>query len=242
MNRDIAVKETLAYAYRIIAMLGLDDLTYTHLSARSLESPEYFYIYPFGMLFEEVSAQDLLQLPLLASQSQPHLENINTTGAVIHGSIYAARPDVQAIFHLHTPATVAVSAIKSGLWPISQWALHFYERIGYHDYDSLALEQSAYGKKLAQDLAQYSVMFLRNHGMIGCGASVPEAMFYTHHLEQACRTQVKLMNQNQEDLVWPEEAICEKARNDLLAFEKELGKRDWQAWLRRLQRYEAKIN
>ena len=48
-------KIDLAYAYRILAHLGLDDHTYTHLSVRA-EDPSCFYIYPFGQRFEEVTA------------------------------------------------------------------------------------------------------------------------------------------------------------------------------------------
>ena len=52
-------KIDLAYAYRILARLGLDDHTYTHLSVRAAD-PSCFYIYPFGKRFEEVTAESLL--------------------------------------------------------------------------------------------------------------------------------------------------------------------------------------
>ena len=51
---DIERKKKLSYAYQILALLGLDDHTYTHLSIRA-HDPEYYYIYPFGLRFEEVS-------------------------------------------------------------------------------------------------------------------------------------------------------------------------------------------
>lgn len=34
---------------------------------------------------------------------------VDTTGFCLHSAIYAARPDVRCIIHLHTPATAAVS-------------------------------------------------------------------------------------------------------------------------------------
>ncbi|MFL3876326.1 hypothetical protein wTkk_000243 [Wolbachia endosymbiont of Trichogramma kaykai] len=51
----------------------------------------------------------------------------NKTGYVIHGFIYQARKDIQAIFHLRTPSIIAV--LKDGLLPISQWLCTFI--IGY---------------------------------------------------------------------------------------------------------------
>lgn len=56
-------------------------------------------------------------------------------------------------------------------------------------------------------------------------------MFYCHHLERACRVQVAALSSGAE-LVIPSDAVCKKANKDLLSFEKDLGKRDWLAWIR----------
>jgi ribulose-5-phosphate 4-epimerase/fuculose-1-phosphate aldolase len=114
--------------------------------------------------------------------------------------------------------------------PISQWALHFYNKVSYHEYDSLALN-SDQGNKLIKDLSDNFVMLLRGHGSITTGRTIEEAMFYTYHLEKACETQCKILAMNQE-IITPSKEICEKAVHDLLSFEKNLGTRDWQAWLR----------
>ena len=120
--------------------------------------------------------------------------------------------------------------------PISQWALHFYDRVSYHDYDSLALSRCDHEHALLRDLGDTNVvMFLRNHGTIICGATIHEAFIYQHHLERACKTQVQVMATGAE-LILPPEAICKKTVRDLLAFEKDIGKRDWVALLRLLER------
>lgn len=223
-------KINLAFAYRILAHLGLDDHTYTHLSARSLD-PSHFHIYPFGSRFEEATAESLLTISLAGEVIEGKERHVNQTGYVIHGSIYQARPDIQAIFHIHTPAIVAVSSLKEGLLPLSQWALHFYGRIAYHDYDSLALERTTQGHQLAHDLADKYVLLLRHHGSITCGRTIQEALFYTYHLEKACQTQCLTLGMNRETLTLSP-ATCERAVTDLLSFEKDLGARDWAAWMR----------
>ena len=38
---------------------------------------------------------------------------VDTTGFFLHSAIYAARPDVRCVIHLHTPATAAVSVSSS---------------------------------------------------------------------------------------------------------------------------------
>lgn len=229
------LKKNLAAAYNILAMLQLDDHTYTHLSARPSRA-DYYYMYPFGLRFEEVTDKNLLKISLDGKLLQSgndldHGVNYNQTGYVIHGSIYKSRKDINAIFHLHTPEIVAVSAMRQGLMPISQWALHFYGKISYHEYNSLVLDADTQGIKLAQDIGENMVMLMRNHGSITCGKTIHEAMFYSYHLQQACKTQLLALSTGQE-LIIPPEDICRQANKDLLSFEEDLGKRDWDAWVR----------
>lgn len=231
-------KKNLVYAYQILSYLQLDDHTYTHLSVRS-EDQESFYIYPFGMRFNEVSVSSLMKVSLDGNVIDGKEYQYNKTGYIIHGSIYKVREDVQAIFHLHTPSIVAVSSMKEGLLPISQWALHFYNKISYYDYNSLALD-NAEGKELVTNLRENFVMLMRNHGSITCGKTIQEAMFYTYHLEQACKTQCLALAMNKE-LSIPDEKICSKAVKNLLSFENNLGERDWNAWIRLLENKGLKL-
>lgn len=223
----IGVKKDLAISYQILAKIGMDDHTYTHLSARP-KMADYFYILPFGLCFHEVTADNLLKVSLDGEVLEGSEYQYNRTGYAIHSSIYKARPDINAIFHTHTPYNVAVSAMEDGLMPISQWALHFYGKISYHEYDSLVLD---YSTKLIEDLAQNFTMMLRNHGAITSGRTIAEAMFYTHHLEKACMAQILACSSGRKLTIPPKET-CEKAVADLLSFEPNLGERDWLAWKR----------
>lgn len=225
------IKYNLAAAYRIMAYLSMDDHTYTHLSARPQDA-DFYYIYPFGLRFEEVTEHNLLKVSLDGKILEGEEYQYNKTGYFIHGSIYQARPDISAIFHYHTSATTAVSALKCGLLPISQWALHFYNRISYHSYNSLILDADKQSNRLVTDLKQNYIMLLRNHGVITCGKTIHEAMFYAYHLEQACKTQCLLNSAEKQELIIPSAEICKQTVKDLLSFEEDLGKRDWEAWLR----------
>ncbi len=55
-------------------------------------------------------------------------------------------------------------------------------------------------------------------------------MFYCYHLELAYKTQIAALSSGVE-LIIPDK-ICQEANYDLLNFEKDLGFRDWQAWVR----------
>ena len=232
------VKTDLALAYKILARLGMDDHTYTHLSARAMYAADHslyqkaFHIYPFGLCFEEVTQACLLTVTLTGDILEGKEAHYNQTGYIIHGAIYQARPDVQAVFHLHTPATVAVSTLEEGLMPLSQWALHFYNRIAYHSYDALALSPQQ-GEKMAQDLGQKNVLLMRHHGFVTVGQTIHEALFYAYHLEQAAQTQIKLLSMNR-PFKKLSASLCQDASQTLLNFEKDLGRRDFEAWRRLL--------
>lgn len=49
----------LAALYRIIALQGLEDLTYNHFTARVPDAQNHFLIKPTALLFSEVTASNL---------------------------------------------------------------------------------------------------------------------------------------------------------------------------------------
>lgn len=234
---EAKVKTHLAAAYRILAHLKMDDLTYTHLSAR-IPGAEAYFIYPFGMLFEEVEATSLLKVTLRGEILEGKESQYNQTGYVIHGGIYEQRPEINAIFHLHTTAGVAVSAMDCGLLSMSQFSMHFYDRLAYHAYDSLALESTRQGLNLASDLGTKKAMILRNHGTLTCGETIHEAFLYAHFLEQACKVQCAALAGGQK-IVIPCPEVCEQAAQDLRNFEPDFGIRDFTALLRKLNRSDS---
>jgi ribulose-5-phosphate 4-epimerase/fuculose-1-phosphate aldolase len=224
----------LALAYRILGMLGLDDLTYTHLSTRVPGKPDEFFIYPFGQLFSEVTPDSLLRVNLSGEIIEGEEFQYNATGYAIHGALYDHRPNIQAIFHLHTIAGVSVSAMKCGLLPLSQFAFHFYNRVGYCPYNSLITDPHIQGKSLIEALGNKWVMFLENHGTLTCGQTLQEAFFYSYYLEKACQVQCQVLAASTTSPIYPSAEICEKAAQDMRNFEPHLGQRDWLALSRRV--------
>lgn len=130
-------------------------------------------------MFEEVTPDNLIKVSLNGQILGGAEFQYNKTGYVIHGSIYRNRPDINAIFHLHTPEIVAVSAMQEGLQPISQWALHFYNKVVYYDYNSLALSTEEHESRLVRDLGDKYVMLLKHHGSITVGRTIHEVFLYT---------------------------------------------------------------
>jgi ribulose-5-phosphate 4-epimerase/fuculose-1-phosphate aldolase len=229
---DLIIRQNLAAAYRILHNYNMSDLTYTHLSARSSRG-DSFYIYKLGLFFSEVTATNLIEVSFDGKILSEVNASYNDTGLITHSIIYKNRADINCIFHLHTTSGVAISSLKHGLLPISQFSLHFFENIAYHDYNSLVLDPNTQGSDLCEDLGDKLVMMMKNHGTITCGTTIHEAMFYSMMLENACKVQV-LVGSN--EVIIPDAEVCRKARKDMRNFEKDLGLRDWRALVRELEK------
>lgn len=231
MLENAATLDHLTYAYHLIAHWKLDDHTYTHLSARASERS--YYLSPFGLRFDEVRPDRLLEIDSNNHTILSGKESIvNQTAYQLHGSLYQAHPNVNSILHIHTPEIVAVSCHPEGLLPLSQWALHFYGQIGYYPYDSLVLKQSQ-TNPLISLTEESPVIFMRHHGVLIVGKTIWETLFYLYHLQKACETQLLALSQGIKPLIISDE-IAQKANKDLLSFEEDLGWRDWCAWIRLL--------
>lgn len=222
--------KNLAFAHRIIAHLKMDDLTYTHISGR-LPFEDNFFISPFGIQFENVLPDDLINFTLEGKLISGG-SLFNPTGLSIHSCIYKAHPETTCVIHLHTAETIAVSVLKQGLLPLSQHALHFYNSISSHSYNSLILDVQKEEEILIHDLGKNNVMFLENHGFITTGETIWEALFYAYHLQRACEIQVCLAHVSRDELIIPSPEVCAKAQRDLLSFEKDLGRRDFESFKR----------
>ena len=120
------VRDQLAACYRIFARRNMDDLVFTHLSARMPGSSDRFLFIPFGMLFEEVTASNLLEVDIAGTVASGSDRTVNPAGWIVHRTVYDAIDDARCVMHLHTVAGTAVSAQKDGLLPINQFAItHF---------------------------------------------------------------------------------------------------------------------
>lgn len=204
-----AARCDLAALYRLLAHFRMTDLIDTHISLRLEDGSGHFLINRYGVLFEHMKASDLVRIDGEGHVVDRHFPNhrVNPAGFVIHSAIHAARADLHCVIHTHTAAGIAVSAQAKGLLPISQHALKFYNRLGYHRYEGIAT-RIAEREQLVADLGRFSAMILCNHGLLAAGGSVAEAFQTIFILERACQAQIQALAGNAE-LIVPDAATCE---------------------------------
>ncbi|KAA8730983.1 class II aldolase/adducin family protein [Acinetobacter qingfengensis] len=199
----------LAALYRLIAFYRMTDLIDTHISFRVPSEPEHFLINRYGVPFDRMKASDLVKIDhdgkIVEDYDQG--KRVNVAGFVIHGAIHQARADINCVIHTHTADGIAVSAQQEGLLPLSQHAMKFYQRLGYHEYEGIALSMEE-RERLVADLSQHRCMILRNHGLLSTGESIPRAFHEIYFLERACQAQIKAMVSSKLHL--PSSEVCER--------------------------------
>jgi len=234
MRDEADARLHLAAAYRLLARLGMDDLIYTHISARVPGEADHFLINPFGLSFDEVTPESLVKIDHEGRKVAPNRFDANAAGFVIHSAIHIGRPEVDCVMHTHAHASVAIAARPEGLLPLSQFAMRFFNRVATHDYEGLALNLGE-RERLVADLGQHHTLLLRYHGVLTCGRTIPEAFILAYYFEQAAKVQLAAMADGRA-LPLPPAEVCETTA---LQFENQAsaaGEREWSALLRRLDR------
>jgi ribulose-5-phosphate 4-epimerase/fuculose-1-phosphate aldolase len=229
----------IAACYRLVALFGMNDLVYNHISGRVPGEEGHFLINPYGYAYEEVTASCLVKIDfdgkLVLDPGTGY--GINRAGFVIHSAIHRARPDVACVIHTHSPAGMAVSALKCGLLPLTQNAM-FFGRVGYHDYEGPAVDLDEQ-KRLVRDLGDSAAMILRNHGLLTAGGTVCEAFVVMHWLEKACQAQLQAMACNAE-LNYPDpRTIAVTNERYKPGQRRKITELEWPAMLRMLDRRDA---
>jgi|TARA_B110000211_G_scaffold234305_1_gene303428 ribulose-5-phosphate 4-epimerase/fuculose-1-phosphate aldolase len=225
-------RKDLAAAYRLVALFGWDDLSSTHISAR-MEEEEQFLLNSRDQFFDEITASSLIEVDSTGHAINTTHAVVNKAGFVIHSAIHQARPDVGCVIHTHTQAGMAVSAMECGLLPISQHALRFYNAIGLHDYEGIAVDLDE-RSRLVADLGDGEAMILRNHGLLAVGKTVAEAFSAMYYLEKACRAQIDAM-QSHSKLHYPDEVVCQYVYDQYQSYSDYM-QYDWNGLIRKLDR------
>ena len=229
------VREDLAAAYRLIALFGMTDLVFTHLSARLPGEGHRFLVNPYGLLFEEITASSLVVVDADGEPAQPTDWPVNPAGFVIHSAVHRAREDAMCVMHTHTIAGMAVAAQTGALLPINQMSMEFDGRVALHDYEGIAADDNLSERdRLVQDLGDRPCMILRHHGLLTVGRTVAEAFYWMYYLEQACRIQIAAQSSGV-PLSVPPAPVVRRARAQ---FDEGMTKgwRPWQALRRKLDR------
>ncbi len=177
---------------RILFREGIVD-GFGHLSARHDKDPNHFLLArnmaPGLVTPDDIVEFDLDGVPANAKGRPVYLERF------IHGEIYRARPDVNAIVHSHSPSVVPFSIAQganfcavchmSGFIGLSTPIFEIRDVAG--DATSLLITSNELGAALAGSLADRNLVLMRGHGSTVVGGNVKQAVYRAVYTEVNAR-------------------------------------------------------
>lgn len=189
----VELKRKLAAAFRIIAFHGLDDGIAGHVSVRVPGAPGEFWVNPLGMLFEEITADDLLRVNHAGKVLSGRHRYYNRAGFSIHSAIHQKRPEVNAICHTHSPKGTAFSALGIPMKILDQTACSFFrDQAVFTKYTGVVTEPGV-AAEVAGSLGDLRVAILQNHGIITCASTIEQAVVDMLDMERTCELNLSAM-------------------------------------------------
>ena len=184
----------LVTAYKILLNEGVLD-SFGHVSVRSAIDPSRFLM-PYALPPSLVTADEIVEYSIADSQPiDPRGRKVNGE-RYIHGEVYKARPDVQAVIHSHSQAVIPFSVAGVALRPVVVQAgflpletPNFEIRDARGNERGMQVTTAARGDALARTLGKAPVALMRGHGDVVVGNSVRQATVYAVYTDINARMQ-----------------------------------------------------
>ncbi len=220
----------LAAVYRLCHDHGWGDLIYNHCSMRVPGEPTKMLMKRHADMWNEVTASNLVKVDI--HDDLDERAGVNRPGFTLHGGLMAGRPDIACAIHIHGDTGMAIAALKHGLRMLSQPAVRFYQRIGYHPYEGIT-EDFDERQRILQALGQNRALIMHNHGLVTVGNSARQAFGLMKSLVNAADIQLRL-EATGADLIEIPTSICEKTAAQYEKHDAGRGGAEWPAYLRLL--------
>ncbi len=198
MATDAEAIADLVLAYKILVNEGVLD-SFGHISVRSAANPERFLL-PRAMPPSLVEADDVLEFSVETSQPvDPRGRRVNGE-RYLHGEIFKARPDVNAIVHSHSQAVIPFSLTGVALRPVIVQAgfmplciPNFEIRDVRGNGRGMQITDPERGAALAKALGDGPLALLRGHGNVVVGSSVRQAAVFAAYTDINARMQAQAL-------------------------------------------------
>ena len=178
---------------------------------------ELMAITPSGVAYDMLRAEDILVTDM---DIEPvYGEGIPSSESLLHAEIYVRRGDVSAVIHTHSPyATAAAVAGVDIPLIIDEMALVIGGTVKVSEYAFPSSD--ALAANVCAALGGRNAALIRNHGVVGVGADLDEALRVCELVEHAARVLVYVSTLGKvtllpADVVEAETALFEMRRKSL---------------------------
>jgi ribulose-5-phosphate 4-epimerase/fuculose-1-phosphate aldolase len=235
MPDDLAeLLHELIVATRILANEKVLD-AFGHVSVRHPRDPQRFFI-PRHRAPELAEISDIVELNQDSEPVKPTEFRLYSE-RVIHGEIYRARPEVNAVCHHHAHAVLPFAVSGQQIVPVFHLAaivghVPFWDqRDEFGDTHMLVVKREE-GASLARALGPHWMVLMRRHGATVAGLSLRELVFRTVFACDNCKLQSQAMAHGHVDSLSAGETELSAAHS---ARPPSLG-RAWDYWVRHVEK------
>jgi ribulose-5-phosphate 4-epimerase/fuculose-1-phosphate aldolase len=229
-DADRQARVDLAAVYRLLAHHGWGDVIFNHAAMRCPSNPRHFLIKRHELLYTEITASNLVEVSM--DDDLDERSGVNRPGFTLHSGVLRGRSDVACSVHVHPDEGVAVSGLRHGLRPVSQSAMRFYNRVGYHDYEGLT-DSFDERERIVAALGGNRALVMRHHGVTTVGATAREAFSLMKEFVRAARIQL-MMEATGGQLLEIAPEICEHVAEQYEHHDRGRASAEWPAYLRML--------
>jgi HCOMODA/2-hydroxy-3-carboxy-muconic semialdehyde decarboxylase len=187
-------RDLVARANRMIANEGVLD-AFGHVTMRHPTDPGRFLM-SYSRAPELVQAEDILEFTLDSQIVKP-VEMRLYGERVIHGEIYKARPDVNAVCHHHAPSILPFCISGMELKPVYHLGATLGDKVPFWDSrddfgdTTLIVAKPEEGASLARALGPNWIVLMRRHGATVAGTSLHELTFRTIYTARNAAMQIQ---------------------------------------------------
>jgi ribulose-5-phosphate 4-epimerase/fuculose-1-phosphate aldolase len=185
----------LVIANHILAREDVLD-AFGHISLRHPGRSDRFFI-SRARAPGVVERSDLIEFNLDGSPAAPPLPHPAYAERIIHGAIYQARPDVQAVCHHHATSVLPFCIAGFPVVPVFHLGATIGHEVPFWDSrdefgdTNLLVASAEEGASLARALGENWAVLMRRHGAVVAGRSVRECVFRSVHLIQNAELQLR---------------------------------------------------
>jgi ribulose-5-phosphate 4-epimerase/fuculose-1-phosphate aldolase len=189
---DPAVIENLVAASRILADQGVVD-AFGHVSIRHPANPNR-YLMSRAIAPALVTAGDIMEFDLDSNPVDQRGRGMFVE-RFIHGEIYKAHPDVNAVVHSHSPGVIPFGVTQVPMRPVMHTGSFLHVGVPVWEIrkaggaTDMLVRNAALGKSLAETLGDKPVALMRGHGDVVVGPTVQRAVIRAVYTEVNARLQ-----------------------------------------------------
>ena len=164
------IKRELIKTVQQMCDAGLVLGTWGNISARK---DDFFWITPSGMDYQLLTCQDLVKVDLASGKDEGRWRPSSEWR--LHAAIYKKRPDCKAIVHTHSVYATAFASARAAVPPIvEEMAQVVGGSVEVAEYALAGSWQLA--ENAARALGSKTAVLLANHGLVGVGKNLSEAL------------------------------------------------------------------